>query len=288
METEGRRHRRKRRREKSKRASTPSQKIVVEDFSESEHDFFQGGDSPATPLDDGFDLAADPPPERDHRKVRVRRGVAAAVLGAGLCVAVIAWVTTGSNEPPKVEASMIQAPAVAEAPKPVEAAQPVETPKPVEIAKPVETPKPAEIAKPAEMAKPVEIAKPIETAKPVEAAKPVETPKPIEPPKPAAKPALAVKPIAAQAEIPRPADAARTAKKEALRAFERGDLGKALIAGQDAIALDPTDAEAWLVVGAVHQQRGNDAAARKIYRSCASQARRGPRDECVALSGASR
>ena len=265
METESRRQRRKRRREKSKRESKPSHKIVVEDFTESEHDFFEGGESPSTPLDDGFDLIADPPSEHDRRKVRMRRGAAAAVLGAGLCVVVIAWVTTGENGPPRVEASLAQAPAVADAPKPVEAAKPVEAPKPVEVAKPIEAAPPVEAPKPVEAAKPVEVAKPVAAAKPVETAKPV-----------------------AAAEIPKPADAARTAKKEALRAFERGDLAKALVAGQDAIALDPTDAEAWLVVGAVQQQRGNDAAARKIYRSCASQARRGPREECVALSGASK
>jgi Tfp pilus assembly protein PilF len=70
----------------------------------------------------------------------------------------------------------------------------------------------------------------------------------------------------------------------ALRAFERGDSGAALRAGQLAVELDPTDAQSWLVVGAAQQQRGQNDAAKKTFRDCVKQARRGPRDECLALS----
>ena len=277
METESRR--RKRRRDK-KRGQAPSQKIIVEDFSQTEHDFFQVGETPAAPatIDDGFDLAADPQSPRERRKVRVRRGAAAAVLGGGLCVAVVAWVSTSGSG--KLETSMVQAsaanePAKAEAPAPPKVELPAAMPK-------IETP--AAVVQAEAPAPKVEAPAPkVEAPAPkVEAPAPkVEAPvaaaPKVEPPKPAAK-----------AEVPAAGNDARAVTKQALRSFERGNLAAALDAGQKAIALDPSDAQAWLVVGAVQQQRGNDAAARKTYKSCAVQARRGPVEECAALSASSR
>jgi hypothetical protein len=298
METESRRGRRKRRREKAKQKNAPRQKIIVEDFSAFETDFFETGELPAVSAahDDGFDLIADPPAKK-HRKLRLARGTAAIALGTGVCIAAFAWVQAGGDDH-KMQTSLIESPAV-EAPK--SALAKAEPPKPAEVA----APKSAELAPPkVELPAPkVEAPKAAAPtiAAPVAVAPTIVAPK-VEPPMtPKRETQVATapkieKPIAAAPKIEKPIAAApkalineaRSAKKEALRAFERGDFATALTAGQNAIALDPADAEAWLVVGAVHQQRGNDAAARKIYKSCASQARRGPREECAALSAASR
>jgi tetratricopeptide (TPR) repeat protein len=72
--------------------------------------------------------------------------------------------------------------------------------------------------------------------------------------------------------------------REASRfALERGRLGDSVAAGERAVALDPADAEAWLVLGAAYQQRGDATNARRCYKACVDQARRGPRSECASL-----
>ena len=105
------------------------------------------------------------------------------------------------------------------------------------------------------------------------------------PPEPAlVAPAPEPKPEPAPPPAAPAEDDARLAKRQALRAFERGDVATALTAGERATTLDPSDAEAWLVLGAAQQRRGQDTLARRTFRECVKQARRGPRDECVALA----
>lgn len=67
-------------------------------------------------------------------------------------------------------------------------------------------------------------------------------------------------------------------------ALERGDLGTAVAAGERSVALDPTDGEAWLILGASYQAGGELGQAKRCYRACVAQARRGPRAECQAMS----
>jgi hypothetical protein len=67
-------------------------------------------------------------------------------------------------------------------------------------------------------------------------------------------------------------------------ALERGDLGTAITAGEKSVALDPTDGEAWLVLGAAYQARGSLAQAKRCYRACIEQGTRGPKAECRAMS----
>jgi Flp pilus assembly protein TadD len=69
-----------------------------------------------------------------------------------------------------------------------------------------------------------------------------------------------------------------------LKALERGRLADAIEAGEQSVALDPGDADAWLVLGAAYQQRGHYADARRCFTTCAAQAQRGPRGECRALA----
>jgi cytochrome c-type biogenesis protein CcmH/NrfG len=48
-------------------------------------------------------------------------------------------------------------------------------------------------------------------------------------------------------------------------------------------ALDATDAEGWLILGAAYLQRGSFKDARRCFASCAKEATHGPRGECSAL-----
>jgi hypothetical protein len=77
--------------------------------------------------------------------------------------------------------------------------------------------------------------------------------------------------------------AAKQAKQEAEHALEKGRTTLAIEAGARAVALDPTDAEAWLILGAGYDQRGAYGEARKCFAACARVATRGPRRECSAL-----
>jgi len=78
-------------------------------------------------------------------------------------------------------------------------------------------------------------------------------------------------------------DLATQAKQEAESALEKGHATQAIEAAELAVALDPTDAEAWLILGAGYDQRGAYAQARKCFATCARVATRGPRRECAAL-----
>jgi hypothetical protein len=91
-------------------------------------------------------------------------------------------------------------------------------------------------------------------------------------------------PPADATEIPAQSkQAAGNAKKEALRALERGRVAESIEAGEQSVALDPGDADAWLVLGAAYQQQGRSVEARRCFTTCAAHAQRGPRGECRAL-----
>jgi tetratricopeptide (TPR) repeat protein len=79
------------------------------------------------------------------------------------------------------------------------------------------------------------------------------------------------------------AEQAKQAKDEAQGALEKGRAAQAIEAGERAVALDPTDAEAWLILGAAYQQQGAFARARRCFATCTQVATRGPRRECAAL-----
>ncbi len=82
-----------------------------------------------------------------------------------------------------------------------------------------------------------------------------------------------------------PDDEARAeeAKRLAQRELEKGHTEKAIEAGERSVALDATDAEAWLILGAGYDQRRAYAEARRCFAACVQQATRGPRGECAAL-----
>ncbi|HVJ89250.1 MAG TPA: hypothetical protein VM580_05555, partial [Labilithrix sp.] len=82
---------------------------------------------------------------------------------------------------------------------------------------------------------------------------------------------------------PEPAGDAKQEKAKSLAALEQRKLAAAIEAGERAVRLDPTDAEAWLILGAAHQDNGNVVAARRAYASCVKEAKTGPRAECQNL-----
>lgn len=114
-------------------------------------------------------------------------------------------------------------------------------------------------------------------------------------PEPAAEPAQAAPVAAAPAVEPTtPQPAAEPAKpagdktaleekKDARRALERGKTQDAIDAGERSVALDPTDGEAWLLLGAAYQDKGKIAEARRCYSACAKEGKRGPLGECRAM-----
>jgi hypothetical protein len=125
------------------------------------------------------------------------------------------------------------------------------------------------------------------------AAPPAETqaaPDPAPPP-PAETVAAAVTPPAeAVTAAPAPTEApeldpkaAAKEKNTARTLLERGKHNDAIEAGERSVALDPTDGEAWLILGAAYQEKGDMKNARRSYKACLEQGKRGPKYECAAM-----
>ena len=78
-------------------------------------------------------------------------------------------------------------------------------------------------------------------------------------------------------------ESAEDDKHASLTALEQGKLAEAVVAGERATELDPTDADAWLILGAAYHDQGNFLAARRCYLECTKQAKRGEVRECTFL-----
>jgi hypothetical protein len=78
-------------------------------------------------------------------------------------------------------------------------------------------------------------------------------------------------------------ESAEDDKRASLAALEQRKLAEAIVAGERATELDPTDADAWLILGAAYHDQGNFLAARKCYAECTKQAKRGEVRECTFL-----
>jgi cytochrome c-type biogenesis protein CcmH/NrfG len=104
---------------------------------------------------------------------------------------------------------------------------------------------------------------------------------------PAADPAEPARVEAPRVDIPKaaekaeaPAPAAPPSDDDKANALKAAD---AIAAGERSVALDPTDGEAWLILGAAYQDRGNMADARRAYMACTKEGTRGPIGECRAM-----
>jgi hypothetical protein len=136
--------------------------------------------------------------------------------------------------------------------------------------------------------------KPIEP--PVALAPPTPAPSPepvaavVPPPTPSASaaPSAVAAESAAPAEQPSavpdvPAKSAAEEKADARRALERGKLEDAIMAALRSTSLDPTDADAWLLLGAAYQSAGKGADARLAYSECTKEAKKGEVRECALM-----
>ena len=72
---------------------------------------------------------------------------------------------------------------------------------------------------------------------------------------------------------------------QASRALADGETPRALALAHQAVLANPSDADAWLILGAACQASGNEAAARDAYRSCVTSARTANVSECRLLAG---
>jgi hypothetical protein len=77
--------------------------------------------------------------------------------------------------------------------------------------------------------------------------------------------------------------AAAKEKNTARSLLERGKMADAIEAGERSVAFDPTDGEAWLILGAAYQEKGDMKNARRSYKACLEQGKRGPKYECAAM-----
>jgi Flp pilus assembly protein TadD len=71
---------------------------------------------------------------------------------------------------------------------------------------------------------------------------------------------------------------------QASRAMRRGDRQLAVDLARQAVAQSPTNADAWLTLGAAYQASGNGGAAKDAYRSCTKQAHSGNLNDCYVLA----
>jgi outer membrane biosynthesis protein TonB len=99
-------------------------------------------------------------------------------------------------------------------------------------------------------------------------------------PQPAAQPAPRTAPVADT----KPAAGTGNATRDAQRALDRGDAGRAVELAREATAADPTNAEAWLTLGAAYEASGRASLARSAYQSCAARGKGERVGECRALA----
>jgi tetratricopeptide (TPR) repeat protein len=253
-------------------------------------DFFASHGSHRAPHSDPLDveerdprLALKQTPGAAMRRKELTKYVKVAVgLSAALCLAALVKVAVaGHDESRETGPSSRRQAASQVAPPPQRVTEPAPRPEPPvqaaaqpQPAAPAqESPAPAAPAAsapppsaPAEQAMPSE-ATTVQPAQAVPAAQPAQ----------AAQPAPPAQPVETD---PAQAGKEKTASRIAL---ERGRLGAAIEAGERSVALDPTDGEAWLILGAAYQEKGNSKDARRCYKACIEQGKRGPKNECAAM-----
>ncbi len=199
-------------------------------------EFFSQGDVASLAADDDDDLAAadkavrKSAPEVVERRARFVRYVTWAV-GVSAVVCLAAVVRTAFTPSSKTIAAPAQAAMIVEPPA----------------------------AKAAPRAEPAQPA----AATPPAAAEPPATTATTAPEAPAP---AAIEPT--EAPKPAPTGDAKEEKAACRSALERGKVADAIEAGERAVALDETDAEAWLLLGAAYQEKGKLADARRAYTSC--------------------
>jgi DNA-binding response OmpR family regulator len=95
-------------------------------------------------------------------------------------------------------------------------------------------------------------------------------------------------PDPAPRQAPQPSDSKPVAStgnttRDAQKALDRGDMAHAIDFARQATSADPSNAEAWLTLGAAYEASGHPASARGAYKSCVSQGKGERVAECRAL-----
>jgi Flp pilus assembly protein TadD len=75
------------------------------------------------------------------------------------------------------------------------------------------------------------------------------------------------------------------ATRDAQRALEGGDTETAIDFARQATASNPTNTEAWLILGAAYEASGHATSARAAYKSCTEHGSGDRVAECRALLG---
>jgi Flp pilus assembly protein TadD len=108
-------------------------------------------------------------------------------------------------------------------------------------------------------------------------------PPPVAPP---VAPPVVAAPVATAPPVDfRPDPTGGTLIAQASRALAEGATPRALALAHQAVLANPSDADAWLILGAACQAAGNEPAAHDAYRSCVSSARTANVSECRLLAG---
>jgi Tfp pilus assembly protein PilF len=71
--------------------------------------------------------------------------------------------------------------------------------------------------------------------------------------------------------------------RDAQKALDHGDTAQAIDLGRKATSVDPSNAEAWLTLGAAYEAAGRASLARGAYQSCVSHGKGERVAECRAL-----
>ena len=79
------------------------------------------------------------------------------------------------------------------------------------------------------------------------------------------------------------ARSARDEKEAARRLLAQGRARDAVATAERSVALDPSDADAWLVLGAAHEEMHHGGSARASFRACVKEAKKGRVAECRAM-----
>ncbi|HTQ46014.1 MAG TPA: hypothetical protein VMI75_24830 [Polyangiaceae bacterium] len=209
-------------------------------------------------------------PEAARRRAQFTKYVKIAVVAASvLCLAaVVKGAVSRNHDEPTAHRTTVAAVAAPPAPQNVQT-PPEQAPAPAEQAAPAAPQATAPAAADTAAAAP--------TPAPTEQAAPAAAPPPAE-----AASATAEATDSTEAPTPDPKEAAK-AKRASQAALERGKLGDAIESGERSVALDPTDAEAWLILGAAYQEKGDQKNARRSFKSCLEQSKRGPKWECAQM-----
>jgi hypothetical protein len=190
-----------------------------------------------------------PPPRTvsPERRRKLTNYVKAAVaVSAVLCVAAavrVGFTNATASEPARVAAASVAAP-----PPPVSEPAPAA---PTPLAAPIPPPPAAPAAPPAAQAPAAETPAPTASAAVLEPTVPTKS--------------------------------AKEEKADARRLLERGRAKDAAAAAQRSVDIDPTDGDAWLLLGAAHQELGHGADAHTAFVACVKQGKRGEIGECRAM-----